>query len=640
MPTTLFTPLLASGTSIAVSILGVAFLIFVHELGHYLACRLTKTRVETFSIGFGPRLFGWEQLPDQARRFTVGRRRLDPAEHAMDFRLAAVPLGGYVKMAGENPGEGRSEAPDEFPNRPMWARVFIISAGVIMNVLAAVALYTIAFAGNVTQEPPIVGALDPSGAAWEAGLEPGDRIVSIKGQPVYSFTEMKMETVFLGTDGDADIEVERGPDRFTVQVRPRYNEEQGAVLLGIGAAADLTITQGDKQVHVGPTDVVRVAGIETRGGRAAYDLLQAALAASADGGVEIQVLDDEPVTFSYPLGSDLPPAATPIYKIGVEPYYQAKVSFVRGAAASVLKPGDVLLAAETPQGREPLESTSDYETLPFRAPIEKLRVRRGDQEMELPVALTTPQETFAFMRDIGLDRAITNAVKPIPAGRMSGASARYPSSPTADAGVQSGETILAVDSLPVADFTGIVTAVTGADGAKPMTLRVRSRGGDERDVTVTPVALETIDGIDLQASLEPFQSTGVADALGKGVARTGHEIKNIFRLIGAFFTGGISFTKNVAGPATIVAVSSARVESDFLQFLLFLAYISVSLAVLNILPIPVLDGGHLMFILIEKIKGKPLKEETIGRLQFVGLMLLLLLMFFAFKNDFTNLTGR
>ena len=155
-----------------------------------------------------------------------------------------------------------------------------------------------------------------------------------------------------------------------------------------------------------------------------------------------------------------------------------------------------------------------------------------------------------------------------------------------------------------------------------------------------PSPCERVDGIELATSVEPFRAQGVADAFGMAVARTGREIKNIFRLIGAFFTGGISFSKNVAGPATIVAVSSDRAESNFLQFLLFLAYISVTLAVLNILPIPVLDGGHLMFILIEKIKGKPLKEETIGRLQFVGLMLLLVLMFFAFRNDFTNLTGR
>ena len=155
---------LAAASDYVLPILGIAFLIFIHELGHYLACRLTKTRVETFSIGFGTRLFGWESRPDEPRRFTVGRRRLDPAENAMDFRVALVPLGGYVKMAGENPGEDRSGADDEFPSKPMWARVFIISAGVIMNALTAWLFYFIAFSGPILQKPAILGMVSPGWA--------------------------------------------------------------------------------------------------------------------------------------------------------------------------------------------------------------------------------------------------------------------------------------------------------------------------------------------------------------------------------------------------------------------------------------------------------------------------------------------
>ena len=90
--------------SVVLAILGVGFLIFVHELGHFLACRLTKTRVETFSIGFGRRLFGWETIEGQ-RRFTVGARRSRPTD-GTDVRIALIPLGGYVKMAGEIGGDG------------------------------------------------------------------------------------------------------------------------------------------------------------------------------------------------------------------------------------------------------------------------------------------------------------------------------------------------------------------------------------------------------------------------------------------------------------------------------------------------------------------------------------------------------
>ena len=102
--------------------------------------------------------------------------------------------------------------------------------------------------------------------------------------------------------------------------------------------------------------------------------------------------------------------------------------------------------------------------------------------------------------------------------------------------------------------------------------------------------------------------------------------------------GTISFSKNIAGPVTLVNASRRFAESDILRLVWFLAYVSIMLAVLNILPIPILDGGHLMFILIEKIKGRPLKDETIFRFQKIGLLLLLVLMFFAFKNDFMFLS--
>ena len=122
-----------------------------------------------------------------------------------------------------------------------------------------------------------------------------------------------------------------------------------------------------------------------------------------------------------------------------------------------------------------------------------------------------------------------------------------------------------------------------------------------------------------------------------GFGRTVRETKNVFRTIGSLFAGTINFDKNIAGPITLVTVSKRFAERGFLRLLWFLAYVSVMLAVLNILPIPVLDGGHLMFIIIEKIKGAPLKDETIFRFQKIGMILLLVLMFFAFKNDIQRL---
>ena len=159
MLTSLFALPLAAAADYVMPILGIAFLIFVHELGHYLACRLTKTRVETFSIGFGTRLFGWENKPGEPRRFTVGRRRLDPAERAMDFRVALVPLGGYVKMAGELPTEAPSKDPAEFQNKSVLQRAAILSAGVTMNAVTALLFFILAFNVGVPLVSPEVGGL-------------------------------------------------------------------------------------------------------------------------------------------------------------------------------------------------------------------------------------------------------------------------------------------------------------------------------------------------------------------------------------------------------------------------------------------------------------------------------------------------
>ena len=122
-----------------------------------------------------------------------------------------------------------------------------------------------------------------------------------------------------------------------------------------------------------------------------------------------------------------------------------------------------------------------------------------------------------------------------------------------------------------------------------------------------------------------------------GWDRMVRETTNVFRTIGALVTGQLSFSKNIAGPVTLIDASRQFAEDSALRLIWFLAYVSVMLAVLNILPIPVLDGGHLMFIIIEKIRGKPLKDETIYNMQKIGFFLLLVLMFFAFKNDITRL---
>src|SRR5882762_9205862 len=184
-----------------ISILGSA--VVIHEFGHFIVAKLFKIRVETFSVGFGPRLFGkkWGQT---------------------DYRVSAIPLGGYVKLGGDESnapleGEGATDIPPEqrFDLRPRWQRILVAIAGPVMNVLTAL---SIPFAsamiyGVQVPPPPVVRHVLPGGAAEIAGLQPGDRIVSFDGN-----TNPKWKTVaddaLLSPGQPLPLEVERNGQRL------------------------------------------------------------------------------------------------------------------------------------------------------------------------------------------------------------------------------------------------------------------------------------------------------------------------------------------------------------------------------------------------------------------------------------------
>jgi regulator of sigma E protease len=135
-------------------------------------------------------------------------------------------------------------------------------------------------------------------------------------------------------------------------------------------------------------------------------------------------------------------------------------------------------------------------------------------------------------------------------------------------------------------------------------------------------------------------ASGPVNAIAMGARRSVVDVKNMFRMIGRFFGGEIDPKKTLGGPGTIVNISSRSANEGLARFLAFLAFISVNLAVLNILPIPVLDGGSLLLqIVVLFRRGKPLKEATVAYVQWAGFALLMLLMVFAIKNDVVNLTN-
>ncbi len=201
-----------------VSLLVLAFLICVHEFGHFLAAKLADIKVEEFSIGLGPLLLQVKRGPD-----------------ATAYSLRALPLGGYVKMAGMGQQE---DHPKGFKKKPLGARFGVIAAGSLTNFLLAVVLFVFTF--SVIGIPSlsranVVGGVIPGTPAARAGLQAGDRIVSVAGVPTKTWDEVAAR-IHARPERLTAVVVERAGERRTFYLVPRRDPETGVGQIGIKRA--------------------------------------------------------------------------------------------------------------------------------------------------------------------------------------------------------------------------------------------------------------------------------------------------------------------------------------------------------------------------------------------------------------------
>ncbi|MFZ0914602.1 MAG: RIP metalloprotease RseP [Candidatus Korobacteraceae bacterium] len=180
-------------------------MILVHEFGHYAAAKWFGVRVDVFSLGFGKRLTGFRR-------------------GGTDYRISALPLGGYVKMAGESPLESRTGAPDEFMSHPRWQRFVIAVAGPGMNIILAVVVLTGVFMVHYEHpvyldQPAVVGWVMENSPAAKAGVEPGDRIVRIDGQQNPTWEDVLLK-VAVTAKGPVDVAIQRGNEVLEKQLQP------------------------------------------------------------------------------------------------------------------------------------------------------------------------------------------------------------------------------------------------------------------------------------------------------------------------------------------------------------------------------------------------------------------------------------
>ena len=244
----------------------------------------------------------------------------------------------------------------------------------------------------------------------------------------------------------------------------------------------------------------------------------------------------------------------------------------------------------------------------------------------------------AVLRRIGVGGAFSEAVL----GEV------VPNGPGAAAGLRAGDRVLALDGLPVADASQIVERVRAAvqDGrAHAQAWRVE-RGGQVLELMVTPrVAGEAgqrygrVDVVPGQPAEMVTVRYGFTEGLARGAARTWEVSALTVKMLGRMIVGEASL-KNLSGPLTIADAAGQSAQLGPAYFLGFLALVSVSLGVLNLLPLPMLDGGHLMYYIFEAVTGHPVSELWLARLQRGGIALLLTMMSVALFNDVVRLFGQ
>ncbi|MEZ6194910.1 MAG: RIP metalloprotease RseP [Planctomycetota bacterium] len=587
-------------------VFSIGFLIFFHELGHFLAAKKVGIRVHAFSIGFGPRLFGFRR-------------------GETDYKVCLIPLGGYVGMAGEAPGEGSGD-PRDFSSKTIGQRVLVVSAGVIANVILAFVFFPLAYSVGVPEKTAVIGDVVPGGPAWEAGLRRGDRFVRIDDRKVHGFSDVQMDVAFA--DEVLEAVVERNGSEVPLRIRPVYQEAAGLRTIGVSPALEphpLIPEPGKLGIDVpANSKILRIDGRDAT--RLEEERLHLSSSWPAAKGtklaLEIETPGGERRTVEAPV--EIEPAKDDApWSIGVV-FAQLRVEEVTpgtAAAAIGLANGDRI-------------RTVDGAPVAHEIALRRAIADGTGAELALGVvdaggtALTRRGAVSAADRADFLDVILLTGTPRI--ARV------QPGSPAEAAGVAAGDELVRIVRTQAEggadDTADLVSAVR--DSVARLALGL-VRNGAEVALEVTPARAGrnvTLENLRVYRERLDEVRAGFPESLVLGFRQTANQFVKIILSFRALLTGNVS-ARNMGGILTISYVSYTFVEQGLGKMFWFMAFLSLNLAFLNILPIPVLDGGHLMFLIFEKIKGRPLSERAMGLANLGGFVLIIGLMVFVTFND-------
>ena len=534
-----------------VVVLGV--LIFVHELGHFIFAKRFGVGVEKFSLGFGPKLFG-------------------KSYGGTEYLISAIPLGGYVKMIGEDPKEPLSPEDQKrsFNNQHVMKRFLIVLAGPAFNLLFAVMVFLGMFMIGYPSDDNTIGWVERNSPAWDAGLRSGDRILAVNGEQIRLWEDLSKRI----RDSKAEalsLEVSRESGEFEVKVRPAITE--GKNLFG----------EDEKHPYIG-----------------------------------IQ---------HHTLG--------PV--VGLLSPHSA-------AGRSGFKTGDLVLSVNE-QG---VNSLPELEKIIMRHLGKSIRfeVERDGKKIPLTVILTEAE--VESIREVGDYQVLERLglayaelfVRQVTAG-----------SPAEKAGIKVDDLITEIDGKPIFSFAELQEKISGKPGVPvemklvragvSLTLKVTPNSTTEKDFLGNKVSVGKIGiysanypkpGPTILVRYNPFT------AFYKALAMTGEFtvliLVSLVKLIQQVIPA-----ETMGGPIMIAQLAGQQIQYGILELFKFMALISINLGILNLLPIPILDGGHILFFAIEGVLGRPLSMKKREIAQQVGLFLLVSLILFVTYNDIMRLFG-
>lgn len=659
-------------------LLGFGAVVIVHEFGHFVVAKSSGIKVEAFSLFMPPILLGIQRtengirfriLPelfagkddkseDGALSFTVGKKG-KPGE--TEYRIGLIPFGGFVKMLGQDDtGPVRaSDDPRSYANKPVHTRASVLAAGVVFNVISAVIIFMIAFLKGIDLPPAVVGDVIPNSPAAYAGLKAGDEIIKIEGKSKdLDFSNIAIAAALSGRDEKVAMRVRRtnGDEEDLAMVAESL---PGEPMRGFGILAPMSLNVADlpkedadvlfKRTGLLPED--RIVAVDGRPVASQWELMDVikqtfrpavTLSVERVAGrgktepVETKVSLNIHPYVNYDAESEL--MLSQVYSM-VPRLRIAGVLKNRDAAEQNAEPslrqGDVILAigdAANPTFRELREIVSQHKDKPLQVTV--LRKDTGGIENTLTVTVTPRQMKGSGRVLIGIEPTL-DAEHPVVAKTIAAEGG------VAKLDVPSGASITAVDGEAVTSFYDVIREIKRYPKGDRITLNWRLDEQTAGSVALTigatkdciTVTSDFSQEIPFDAFRRTYKASGPVDAVIMGYRRTVMFIAQTYLTLKRLL-GGLVSPKNLMGPVGIITFSYRIVsEQPLVYYVYFLGLISAVIAVFNFLPLPPLDGGLVLLLLVEKAKGSALTERVQAIIAYAGWALILTLILYVTFND-------